>query len=269
MSTSLLTDPHMTTEQFFAMLKSLNQFDEMEVRGVVSSLVSQTDREICFLLVYDRAVANVASLMTLTNRQHFQAISMLTRNMFELAVDINLIDLIPNSIAKMIAFSGVEKLRCAKKIVKFKTDYPTASVDDSIFSSFIAAEENKINQHMANLWPPAEQVRHWSGKKIGERVKLLGAPFNETYEVQYPQLSWHIHAGLTGVANLNADTFTAICGAANKSSTDSYEHILQSMIEEFKISIADPKIKNKLEVAKLLPFTKTTQEAKSLMQIVS
>jgi hypothetical protein len=254
-------DPQKASAQFFAMLQSVAQFDGIEIRGILNNLLSPTQREDCFLMIYHRAVANVASLQQLNHKQHFQAISMLTRSLFELAVDIRLIDALPDAIAKMLVFSEVEKLRCAKKILDFKASHPGASVDDSIYQSFVAAEEQKIQAKKDVLWPGQQQVEHWSGMKLWKRVKLLGSPFDETYHVEYPRLSWYVHAGLTGITNLKAETFLALCGVALKSSTDSYEQILLAVVDEFKIGKADQKIKDKLVAAKLLPFTNSKEEA--------
>lgn len=254
-------DPQKATEQMFAMLKSVSQFDEIEVRNVTKSLISPSSREDCFLAIYHRAVAHVETLKLLTNRQHFQAIAMVTRSLFELAVDIRLLDVIADGIPKMVAFSEVEKLRCARKIVKFKADHPSTKVDDSMYRSYIAAEEKRIDANQKTLWPGVKRVEHWSCEKLHERVKSLGSPFDEKYEFEYPRLSWYVHAGLTGIAGMKTETFTYLCGVALKSSTDSYEEILLGIIDELKIEKADHTIKNKLTVAKLLPFTNSKAEA--------
>lgn len=166
----------------------------------------------------------------------------------------------------MVAFSGVEKLRCARKIVKFKTEHPSARVDTSVYDSFIAGEAAKIEANRDVLWPGAKNLDHWSGKKMHERVNYLGSPFDQIYAVEYPRLSWCVHAGLTGVSALRLESFTALCGVALKSSTDSYEQILLAVIEEFRIGKADDKIKQKLMAAKFLPFTSGKAEAEELFR---
>jgi len=82
-----LTSQQMT-DRFFTMLKSLEQFDELEVRNVIGGLLSPSDREKCFIAIYRRATANVLTLLNLNRPIDFQAISMLSRALFELAVDI-------------------------------------------------------------------------------------------------------------------------------------------------------------------------------------
>ena len=47
----ILTAP----ERLFTVIKSLNQFDQQKVRGVVGGLLSKTDRDHCFVGIYYRA----------------------------------------------------------------------------------------------------------------------------------------------------------------------------------------------------------------------
>jgi len=58
-------DVLMAPERFFTVVKSLNLFDQKEVRGVVGGLLSKTDRDDCFVGIYYRAKANVESLLSL------------------------------------------------------------------------------------------------------------------------------------------------------------------------------------------------------------
>jgi hypothetical protein len=248
------------------MVKSLSEFDKIEVRGVIQTLLSKTDREQCFIGTYYRSVANVGTLLELRSPKHFQAIAMLARALFELAVDIRLLSVVPDGPAKLIAFSDVEKLRAARKIIEFKAANPNAAVDSTIYSSFVTNNEQRINAERRTLWPNLARVQHWSGQDLASRVALLKSPFDEIYEVHYPRLSWYVHSGLTGVADLEAETFTVICGNAYKLAADSYWESLLTVIHEFKIEKANEKIEAKLKAAKMLPFTDGPEQAEELLR---
>jgi hypothetical protein len=248
------------------MVKSLSEFDKIEVRGVIQTLLSKTDREQCFIGTYYRSVANVGTLLELKSPKHVQAIAMLARALFELAVDIRLLGVVPDGPAKLIAFSDMEKLRAAYKIPKFKAANRNASVDSSIYSSFVTNNEQRINGERRVLWPNLPKLKHWSGLDLASRVALLKSPFDEIYEVHYPRLSWYVHSGLTGVANLEAETFTVMCGYAYKLAADSYWETLLTVIREFKIEKANEKIEAKLEYAKMLPFTRSPEQADQLLR---
>jgi phosphorylcholine metabolism protein LicD len=259
-------DPQEGVQRLFAMLKSVGEFEQLEIRGVMQSLIQPSLHENCFIGIYLRAMTHFESLKRLDSSVHFQAISMLTRSLFELAVDIALLDVIPDSALKMLSFSEVEKLRCARKIVEFKKLNSTSGVDESAYASYIAAEGQRIDGIKKGLWPGMDRVDHWSGKKFPERVKCLGEPYKEIYQVQYPRLSWYVHSGLTGVMGLKKDTFVAMCGVAFKSSVDSFEMILLRVIKEFQLEKGNEKIKDKLKAAKLVPFTNSPEEAEKFFR---
>jgi hypothetical protein len=246
-------DPGTMPERCYTMLKSLLAFDKLEVRGVVRGLLIRTDRDNCFIGNYHRANAHIETLLSLRSAKDFQAIAMIARGLFELAVDVKLIDLIPDAVKKL-AFSDVEKLRAARKIVKHKGANPAAPVDSSIHASFVTSEASGVEAERNALWPGLKRLTHWSGLDLAQRVALLKAPFEEIYEVEYPELSWYVHSGLTGFVNLKADTFNMLAGKQNKLAGDCYIVLLAAVIDEFKIGIADEKKKNKLKLAKMYPF---------------
>jgi hypothetical protein len=268
MSAARTFDPQQTTNRFYSMVKSFSEFDKMEIRGVIQTLLSTSGRERCFIGTYYRVMGNIETLLEFKQPKHFQAIAMLARSVFELAVDLRLIDVIPDSETKMREFTDVEKLRCARKALRFKAANPSANVDTTIYSSFVAKNESRIDTAKRMLWPKKD-VSHWSGLHLAKRVELVKSPFEEIYEVNYPQLSWHVHSGLTGIANLKAETFTLMCGCAFKLAADAYWEVLMSMIREFKIAKANEKIEKKLKAAKLLPLTDTPEEAEQLLRALT
>jgi hypothetical protein len=257
-------DPTTMPERCYTMLKSLNHFDKQEIRGVVRGLLAKTDRDNCFIGNYYRGKANVETLLSLKSAKDLQAIAMVARGLFELAVDTKLIDAIPDAVQKIVTFSDVEKLRAAKKIVDFKTANPSADVDATIHVAFILNNAQSIDAHRNAVWPGVKRVGHWSGKNLSERVALLKAPFDEIYNVEYAELSWYVHSGLTGFVNLQAESFDMLAAKQNKLAGECYIVLLTSIIDEFGIEKADPKIKKKIELAKMLPFTDGPEQARAL-----
>jgi len=229
-------------------------------------VLAKTDRDNCFLANYYRAKANVETLLSLKNAKDLQAISMVARGMFELAVDVKLIGKISDAVKKIVAFSDVEKLRAARQIVKFKTNNPGATVDIVVYQSFISAEGARIDAEQSTVWPGVKKVSHWSGMDLAQRVAQLKAPFEEIYRVEYPRLSWYVHSGLTGFVNLKAETFNMLAANQNKLAGECYIILLDSIIDEFGIGKADGKIKNKLKLAKMLPFTDNPEQAEQLQR---
>jgi hypothetical protein len=256
--------PDDAVRRTFASVTSMMQFDELEIRGVMRSIIAPTERDNCFILTYWRTAAHVMSLSKLNGFQHFQAITMIARSLFELSVDLKLIDKIPHGVEKMIAFVDVEKLRAAQKIVKFKQKHPKSNIDDSLYRSYIASEQIRIEGTKAKLWPGASRIDGFANMNLANRSILAGPDYEEIYEVAQPRMSWQVHSGLTGIANLKAETFTYIAGVGMTSCIEFYELILNAMIDEFQIDKADEKIKKKLAVSKLLPWADDPAQAQQL-----
>ena len=191
---------------------------------------------------------------------------MVARGLFELAVDTKLIDVIPDAVRKILTFSDVEKLRAARKIVKYKAANPAAAVDASIHDAFITSEGARIETDRKAVWPGLKIVKHWSGLDLSQRVALLKAPFDEIYEVEYPELSWYVHSGMTGFVNLKAESFNMLAAKQNKLAGECFVVLLTAIIDEFGLDKADAKKRNKLKLAKLYPFIDSPEEQAKVEQ---
>ncbi len=263
-------DPVETAERFLTVIKSLNEFDKAEVRGVVQTLLSPTQRDLCFTGNYYRGVANVETVLTLKRVSDFQAIAMLARALFEFAIDIKLINVVSDSVTKILTFTEVEKLRSARRIVAFKRSNPSAQVNAAIYEEYIKTQGSRIGAERAKLWPGVKNsdLRHWAHLNLAERVDLLKGEFEELHAVNYPQLSLYVHSGMTGIVNLDKESFRALAAVAFTVILKSYIILMTAVIDEFKITSANEKIKEKMTLAKMLPFTDGQGEANALAQAI-
>ncbi len=251
-------------ERLYTVIKSLNEFDKREISSVLSGLVAETDRDRCFKGIYLRTKANIESLLSLRYAKDFQAIAMITRSLFELAVDLALIMRIPDAIVKIAAFSEVEKLRAARMTVAYKTAHPTASVDTTVQALFIKNNAAQIDAQRNKLWGANAKVKHWSGLSLRDRAAMLGELFEEVYEVKYAQLSWYTHAaGLAGF-DLKASSFERLATIHHYLAVQLYKIVLRTIINEYQFSKWDDKILNKMKQAEFLPFMDTDDQVKEL-----
>ncbi|MGA2436814.1 MAG: DUF5677 domain-containing protein [Bryobacteraceae bacterium] len=250
--------------RFFSTLTSLNNFDKLEIRNVIRGLLNLKQREICFTANYYRAFANVESILALNHVKHVQGIASAARGLFEIAVDVALIDQVPQGTEKMLALIDVEKMRSAQAIIDFKAANPAAQVDATTFQEFIRLEGARITALRDSLWPNRPDVQHWSLLKMPKRVEKLGQPFNEIYAVEYPRLSWYIHSGLTGFANLQKESFELMAGIAFTIAVKSYMALMTAIIDEFKLNKHDPKIKTRMQYAQMVPWADGEEQATQL-----
>jgi hypothetical protein len=153
---------------------------------------------------------------------------------------------------------------CSKD-TEVQSCYPQFGLEIAGYESFIKNNAQLIDQKRRILWPKLSRVDHWSGLKMVGRVALLKHPFTEIYETSYPQLSWFVHSGLTGVLNLKAETFIYISANAFQLAAQAYEEILRVMIREFKMNKADTQIEKKMEYAKKVSFTDSPEQAQELL----
>lgn len=254
-------------DRYDAALQGLQNLDNGEILPVVKGLLALSPREECFVAAYYRTVANARSLLALKDASHFQAIAMLARGMFELAVDVALVDKIPDAVTKIYAYARLERLRAARQKVKLVAN-GIVTDDVTIEQQFITNNEATIEADSHALWPKTKKQRpvsHWSDLGLGARTKVLGAPFYELNESMYRQLSWQVHPGLAGVMNLDASAFPAMCGLALNLAFTCYASVLQAVAHELKIDKAVADIETKVKLAKMLPFTDDEQQAAQLI----
>ncbi len=254
------------TDRFYTQVKSLHSFDTLEVRCVIDNLLSKTQEEGCHLATYTRTQANVESLLLLQQSKHVQAIAMLARALFELAVDARLLEAIPNGWIKMVAHAEVEKLRLANKIIKFKVANPCVTTDTTVYQNYLSQNSVRIAAVQKSIWPNLKKVEHWSGMTLANRCTFLKSPFDQIYAEDYPRISWYTHPGLTGVANISFVAFIHLCGYAFHLAVKSYEQSLRSAIRVFKLAMGNEHIEARLDAALKLPFTDTPEQEAVLIK---
>jgi len=252
-------------DRFFNGLKALNAMDHGAIHNIVSGQMNPSQLERFMTLNYHRAEINVELLFTVNNTRQFQAIAMLARSIFELSVEINLMPLIENAGAKIYIFTEIEKLRSARRILKFKADHPDSEMQPKSYEAFVKANEKRIEDEQDQLWPGIEKVRHWSGyPDLAARAQKLGEPFEEMYQVNYPQLSWYVHSGVVGVSNVTSQLLVDFVGVCYIIAFHSYRRILDAVAEQFKLHKADPTLKAKMLYAQHVAFTDNEQQAERL-----
>jgi len=247
----------------------MREFDKTEVNGVIQTLLSLTPRDNCFIGTYYRTLGNVETLLRMDKAKDFQAIAMLARALFELAVEIRLLEKLPDGWGKMLAYSDLQKLRTANKIIAFKKKNPTSDIDTTAYDIFVAQNSAKVTGFLKSMWGGAKNPRHWSGLNLEERSAKLGPPYDQIYAVDYSRLSWYVHPGLAGVMRVPAVTFIHLCAYAFHLAATAYGESLLSIIRVFNIAKANANIQILLRLAKELPFTDTPEQVEILTQMRS
>lgn len=265
MSTAELDEAIQESAIWYAVLNSLAQFDNLEVKGVVNGLLSPTLPEECVLSIYYRASGNVSSLLELKTPQHFQAIGILARSIFELAVDIAIFNQVQGAPIKMRVFLDLEKLRACRNAVEFAKNTPlTLQQSVKPQQDYITNNETRIMRLVASTWPGVKELTHWSAKRLPARVRMLPADMRELYACFYKQLSWSVHSGLEGSYGIKPETFARMGGMGFNLAARNYERVLSQVIQVIKLDKVDPLINNKMKFARYLPFTEDAEHEAEL-----
>ena len=262
------SEAEINASKFYHLLKSYNNFDQMEVLPLLQTTLDLKPEEQCFIGIYYRARSNVETILEITHAKHFQAAAMLARSIFELAVDVKMLHIVPNGWLKVMIFNDVERLRCARKVVAFKSKHPDTQVDVSTFDEFINSNAARVDALAKSTWASPTDRQHWSGMRIGERVALLGSSMHKIYEVDYPRLSWYAHSGLTGVLNLPSETFVHLCANSFWLASECYLELLNSIIRRFDLEKAITNLDAKLLAARALPFNDDPETEEWLLRSI-
>jgi hypothetical protein len=210
-----------------------------------------------------RASGNVLTLLELKSPRHFQAVGMLARSIFELSVDILIFNKVQGAPVKMRVFLDMEKLRACRSIVTFAQANPMKLMPSSqMQQDYITNNETRIKNLANSVYPDMKMtnISHWSGLRLVDRVGMLSVDMQEQYAAFYKQLSWSTHSGLEGTYGLKPETFVQMAGIAYHLAALNYETVLREVIRFFKIDKADPLKENKMQFARLLPFTETQEQ---------
>jgi hypothetical protein len=252
--------------RFHGQLISLQEFDNAEIRPRIDTTRQLEPRDFAIFASYLRSLAHVRTLIRLNDPSHFQAIAASSRTLFELAVEIYLVDRIDNGPEKYQVFSDFERLRAARRIVEFhassKVEEPSESL--GVYQRFIDDNASSIDASVQKLWAGKSNLRHWSEKDLRQRAVFLGAPFHEIYDVHYAEFSWYIHPGVGAIASLKAEVYPVICAQAYGVATRCYVETLRFVINDLRLTSVDPVIEKKLEFARLVAFSDSEEEAARL-----
>lgn len=264
MSASAMSEAVSNTDRFYTQVKSLHDFDALEVRCVIDTLISKTQEETCYLATYIRTIGNVESLLQLKASKDVQAIAMIARALFELSVDSKLLEVTPGGWLKMTAHADLEKLRLANRIIAFKSANSGVQTDPTVYQKYVNENSTRVTALQRSLWPKDKSPRHWSGMDLSARCATLKAPFDQMYAEDYARVSWYAHPGLTGVINVPAEAFIHMCAYAYHLAVNSYSESLLSIIRVFKLSSGNEHIEARLDAAMKFPFTDTPGQVEVL-----
>ena len=180
---------------------------------IIANQINLSDKERIITDLFSRIRLWVHSVVLMNNKLCFQGIAAATRSIFELFIDINLIDRDSTGlcIKQYMTFSEVERFRSAQLMIQYQDIHPESKIGD--FAKHLYSQPDKkieIIGLIQNIWGKAlnkkgelNYPRHWSKKDLRKRSQDLGTEYEELYLQVYPKMSWFIHSVPTGFERMN------------------------------------------------------------------
>jgi hypothetical protein len=193
---------------------------------------------------------------------HFQAAASGARGLFEIWVDLELLskNLVENGVEKYRAFPKIERFRRALRIVEAGDRNPDIKINDS-FHRQIAndlSKKQEIEALATKVWGVNKEGKpvypdHWSGKNLRNRVDSCAKETKKAYYEDYARLSWYIHSGSAGYANLNKDALHLVFAISHIIAQKAFLSSLKIVSEEMKITKAVEWLNDYLKKLELTP----------------
>jgi hypothetical protein len=208
-------------------------------------------------MLHLRSANLLASICRLDGTPHFQSIAAAARALFEVSLDMALLnnDSTSESVQRLEAFTRVERFRAAEKLVKFYVSHvPPPDLSLTTRQAVVAdqVERAAIEQFRDQFWSTQKKRGRWPQQcsafpNVAERAKHVGPAWEERYVRHYAGLSWHVHGGFVGVEELSKDSFDIMASDAHRLAVDTGLESYRTLGRELLISRAMPEWAERLE----------------------
>ena len=255
--------PQMYADGAFEGIRALHTFQRFYLEPLLlHGLINQNEREQALIEMYYRIVGYLSSIRKLNSPLHFQTIAASARSLFELGLDMALFnkDSTNECIDRLHAFTKIERYRFAKTTVDFFSNHPLPKGEDISVQREVCANptsKSEVETLITKYWTQGRKGQqrsqkinypsHWSKfQDARSRARSVGGNWEERYVLTYSILSWHIHAGLTGVSGLAEDTFHTFAMDAFQLSYDVVLDCFRILGREFHLTKATPQWADRL-----------------------
>jgi hypothetical protein len=212
-------------DAFFAECQVVETFIGTSARPIVERAMdrSRVDHA-TYLGTLLRITAWLRSLGKLNHPGDFQPVSFASRALFEIAVDLTLLQCDPkhHPHALIMAWEESAKLKQAEAVVRHFKKPPKQPAHVEAFK-FKDREGDRINALRLKFWPSKNQKpKHpdrWTGRNLPDDAaradRVAGFEFSKFYAERFSYLCWNTHgSGLAGVRTLTEQNFPAMSALA-------------------------------------------------------
>jgi len=261
--------PKLLAGSYLSLLEAINIFTQESVHQVTTTLLNLSAREQAILGLYYRSIGFCRSVIELKSVVHQQRLTSAERSVIELYVDMELIhrNAILNGVEKFEAFTGVQKLKAARRMDTFFIENPDLDSVPSratVHREFIQNNVSNIETTVEQLWGKGAKPVHWSGLDLVNRSKKLDKDIEYLVIKDYDRSNFAVHTGVAGILNLSPLNFEAMCAFALNIIGDCLLAELHILGKELKLADAIPNyttILEELDKVQVYAFADKTLQA--------
>lgn len=244
--------PHELLSAYHDGLRHAVDFAQHEVIPILSGQIGLNRREEAQLGLFYIIHSLASSGVRLNNKVDFVGMAGIARTLFELLVDLKILDLadLPEiELDRFHTFAEVDKFRKARRLVELYKKNPSIQ-EHSLFNPevrkiFISkpGKTEEIEKKVDMLWGRTKKGTlnwpdHWSNLTIKDRVKKLGDAYEHKYLEIYALLSSYTHSGNTAYAGLSPNSFEYFYGFSLELTRKMYVEALLIIAKTFVLTSA-------------------------------
>jgi hypothetical protein len=240
--------PEMVAKSYYCGIEACDLFAKKFLNPVLATQLSLSEREKTILGLYYRIIAFCRSLLVLNNAIHFQSVASATRSILEIYLDLEILhqNKFTDGVTRVVAFMEAQKLKAARKTIKFFDNNPTLLPSRSAIDAqreYVKNSEVRIVAQTETLWgmdrtKKPKTPEHWTEWDLKSRAIKLGKAFELLVNEGYDQRNFLIHSGVTGVSGLNWRDFTILCALSYKTVHECLLGTFTVLVEELKLRAA-------------------------------
>jgi len=194
------------------------EFVQAHVIPVLQSRLNRSEYEESLVGAYYRSHLLMRSLVKLDDFDDFQAVRSIARSLFELLLDMKLLQLDPTLIARFSSYSTIERMRSAIRVADFVAKHPSPDrakrYRHQINLAGDTAEIKKCEATLLKVYGittaigterAAKFPKTWSKMDVRTQAAKISVEDEEKYIAVYPIDSWFVHGGLVGIAGISQD----------------------------------------------------------------
>ena len=189
----------------------------------IQQTANRPQRQVLLIGLLYRMLGFAKTAIQLRSAIHQQSLTSAERSVIELWIDIELLhrDAVQDGVAKAMAFVDYQKLRAARRVVRFYERHPELDTSPSQARhqhTFVQTRAAEVENTVRALWNQPHgllpKLDHWTNMSVEARAGVLGIEEEQRVIEGYDLRNFSVHTGLASVIGLPERAFEIMCSRA-------------------------------------------------------